>query len=118
MIDKRAPGVQAVEWLAEAGVTKCAFDAGQTTVAGLDSMRKALPGAVRRSFLLATDGLAARLRQVKDEDEIGRMRKAAALGCGLFGAVLQYVVPESRGDAGGGAVGVYGAAGWGRGHEL
>ena len=30
---------------------------------------------------------------MKDEDEIERMRKAAALGCGLFGAVLQYVVP-------------------------
>jgi Xaa-Pro aminopeptidase len=58
----------------------------------LDLMRKALPGAVRRSFLLATDGLVARIRQVKDEDEIARMRKAAALGCGLFEAVLQYVL--------------------------
>ena len=28
VIDKRAPGVQAVEWLAAAGVKKCAFDAG------------------------------------------------------------------------------------------
>ena len=96
VIDKRAPGVQAVEWLAAAGVKKCSFDAGQTTVAGLDLMRKALPGAVRRSFLLATDGLVARLRQVKDEDEIARMRRAAALGCGLFDAVLQYVVPGAE----------------------
>src|SRR6202789_990718 len=92
VIDKRAPGVQAVEWLAAAGVKKCAFDAGQTTVAALDAMRKALPGGVRRSFLVATDGLVARIRQVKDEDEIERMRRAAALGCGLFDAVLQYVV--------------------------
>ncbi|MGA8938378.1 MAG: Xaa-Pro peptidase family protein, partial [Acidobacteriaceae bacterium] len=96
VIDKRMPGVQAVEWLAAAGVTKCAFDAGQTTVAGLDSMRKALPVPVRRSFLLATGGLVARLRQVKDEDEIARMRKAAALGCGLFDEVLQYVVPGAE----------------------
>jgi Xaa-Pro aminopeptidase len=93
VIDKRAPGVQAVEWLAAAGVKKCAFDAGQTTVAALDAMRKVLPGAVRRSFLVATDGLVARIRQVKDEDEIARMRRAAALGCGLFDAVLQYVAP-------------------------
>ncbi len=92
VIDKRAPVVQAVEWLAAAGVKRCAFDAGQTTVAELDSMRRALPGAVRRSFLLATEGLVARVRQIKDEDEIQRLRRAAALGCGLFDAVLQYVV--------------------------
>jgi Xaa-Pro aminopeptidase len=91
VIDKRAPGVQAVEWLAAAGVKKCAFDAGQTTVAALESMRRTLPGPVRRSFLVATDGLVAKIRPVKDEEEIKLMR-TAALGCGLFDAVLQYVV--------------------------
>jgi Xaa-Pro aminopeptidase len=91
VIDKRAPGVKAVEWLAAAGVKKCAFDAGQTTVAALESMKKGLPGTVRRSFFIATDGLVARIRQVKDEDEIGRMRRAAALGSGLFDAVLKYM---------------------------
>ena len=93
VIDKRAPGVQAVEWLAAAGVKKCAFDAGQTSVAGLELMKKGLPGAVRRSFFLATDGLVARIRQVKDEDEIERLREAAGVGCGLFGAMLEYLVP-------------------------
>ena len=93
VIDKRSPGVQAVEWLVAAGVKKCAFDAGQTSVAALDGMKKSLPGAVRRSFFLATDGLVARIREVKDNDEIERMRKAAAVGCGLFNAVVQYVVP-------------------------
>ena len=44
VIDKRSPGVQAVEWLAAAGVKKCAFDAGQTTVAALELMKK---GAAR-----------------------------------------------------------------------
>jgi Xaa-Pro aminopeptidase len=48
VIDKRAPGVQAVEWLTAAGVKKCAFDAGQTSVAALESMKKELPGTVRR----------------------------------------------------------------------
>jgi Xaa-Pro aminopeptidase len=93
VIDKRAPGVQAAEWLAATGVKKCAFDAGQTSVASLELMRKGLPGAVRRGFFLATNGLVARIREVKDADEIAQTRKAAALGCGLFSAVLQYIVP-------------------------
>jgi Xaa-Pro aminopeptidase len=92
VIDKRAPAVQAVEWLAAEGVSRCAFDAGQTTVAALEAMKKALPAARRRSFLVATDGLVARIREVKDEDEIARMRSAAALGCRLFEDVLEYVV--------------------------
>jgi Xaa-Pro aminopeptidase len=100
VIDKRSPGVQAVEWLAAAGVKKCAFDAGQTSVTALELMKKAVnqalkavPAPVRRSFFVATDGVVARIRQVKDEDEIVRMRKAAAVGCGLFSAVLQYLIP-------------------------
>ena len=93
VIDKPAPAVQAVEWLAAAGVTRCAFDAGQTTVAALESMKKALPGAVRRSFLVATDGLVAMIRQVKDEDEIVLMRKAADLGCRLFEGILGTMQP-------------------------
>jgi Xaa-Pro aminopeptidase len=96
VIDKRSPGVQAVEWLAAAGVKKCAFDAGQTNVAALGLMRNALPGAVRRSFFLATDGLVARLREVKDAEEIECLRKAAALGCGLFSAIQQYIVPQAE----------------------
>jgi len=93
VIDKRSPAVQAVEWLAASGVTKCAFDAGQTMVAALELIKKALPGAVRRSFFVATDGLVARIREVKDKDEIERLRKAAAVGCGLFNGIVQYVVP-------------------------
>jgi len=91
VIDKRSPAVQAVEWLAAAGVKKCAFDAGQTTVAALELMKKALPTVVRRSFLVATNGLVARIREVKDKDEIERMRKAAAMGCGLFNGIVEYV---------------------------
>jgi Xaa-Pro aminopeptidase len=91
-IDKRNPAVRAVEWLTAVGVSRCGFDAGQTSVAELESMRKALPGAVRRKFLVATGGLVARLRQVKDEDEIARMRRAAALGCSLFEGVRELVV--------------------------
>jgi Xaa-Pro aminopeptidase len=92
VIGKQSPAVLAMEWLLAAGVEKCAFDAGQTTVAALESLKKALPGGVRRSFLVATDGLVARIRQVKDEDEIVLMRNAAALGCRLFENVLEYMV--------------------------
>jgi Xaa-Pro aminopeptidase len=95
-IDKRPPAVRAVEWMAGVGVSRCAFDAGQTTVAAMESMRKALPGAVRRKFLLATDGLVAKLREVKDADEIARMRRASALGCRLFDGVLGYIVAGAK----------------------
>jgi Xaa-Pro aminopeptidase len=95
-IDKRSPGVRAVEWLAGQGVARCGFDAGQTTVAGLEAMRAAvkplLAGAARRGFLVGTEGLVARLREVKDADEIARMRRAADLGCRLFEQVLEFVV--------------------------
>jgi Xaa-Pro aminopeptidase len=56
-------------------------------------MRKALPAAVRRGFFVATQGLVARLREVKDADEVAKMRRAAALGCRLFEQVLKEIVP-------------------------
>ncbi len=96
VIDKRSPAVQAAEWLLAAGVKKCAFDAGHTSVASLELMRKSLPGASRRSFFVATDGLVARIREVKDAEEIECLRKAAALGCGLFSAIQQYIVPQAE----------------------
>jgi len=87
VVDKKPAATLAVEWLAERGVKQCAFDAGQTTVIALESMRKAVPAALRRKFFLATDG------------EIAKMRRAAMLGCALFEEVLQYVVagvPENE----------------------
>jgi Xaa-Pro aminopeptidase len=91
-IDKRSPAVRAVEWLMGQGVANCAFDAEQTTVAALAALRQIVPGKLRRKFLIATADLVAGLRQVKDDDEIARMRKAAVLGCRLFEGTLQYVV--------------------------
>jgi Xaa-Pro aminopeptidase len=99
-IDKRGPALRAVEWLAGLGVSRCGFDAGQTTVASLEAMQKAAKaGGAGRGFLVATEGLVAKLRQVKDADEIGRMRRAAALGCTLFEGLLGHVkagVPEAE----------------------
>jgi Xaa-Pro aminopeptidase len=38
-----------------------------------------------------TGPLVAKLREVKDADEIARMRAAAALGCGLFDHILTFI---------------------------
>src|ERR1700744_4733914 len=49
LIGKGSPSGRAAAWLADHGAKRCGFDAVNTTVAELDGMRKALPGAVRRS---------------------------------------------------------------------
>ena len=90
-VDKRAAAVRAVEWLAGLGVLACAFDAGQTSVSDFEAIKKAVPSKQRRGFFVATSGVVARIREVKDADEIVLMRKAAALGCTLFEGVLQHI---------------------------
>ena len=96
VVEQKAAGILAVDWLAEAGVARCGFDSTYTSVATLESLRAVLPGRKRRGFFVGLEGLVARLRQVKDSDEIGRMRRAASLGCALFEEVLQHVVPGMR----------------------
>jgi Xaa-Pro aminopeptidase len=88
VIGKGGPGGLAAKWLAAQGAKRCVFDATQTTVAGLGALKVAVPAGTRRSFFVATQGMVARLREVKDADEVGRMRRAAALGCRLFDGVL------------------------------
>lgn len=94
-VKDKVPAVTlALEWLVARGATKCAFDARQTTVAGLEAMRKALPkGTKKRGFFVPAESFVARLREVKTEDEVRRMRRAAALGCRLFEGVLPHIVP-------------------------
>ncbi|HZL27372.1 MAG TPA: Xaa-Pro peptidase family protein, partial [Acidobacteriaceae bacterium] len=91
VISPKPAAVAAAEWLAERGIKRCGFDAAQTTVAGLDRIRKALPGKLRRSFFAPTDGLVARLREIKDADEIARIRRAAKAGCSLFDVALEHI---------------------------
>jgi Xaa-Pro aminopeptidase len=81
----------ACEWMVEAGVLRCGFDGTQTTVAGLEAMRRAVPAKLRRGMFVAVEPLVARLREVKDAEEIERMRSAAALGCTLFDRMLAYM---------------------------
>lgn len=83
----------ACEWIAEAGVRRCGFDPAQTTVAALETMRKAVPAKQRRGIFVPVDPFVARLRQTKDAEEIRRIRRAAKLGCDLFDDMLGYLRP-------------------------
>jgi Xaa-Pro aminopeptidase len=87
--------VAACEWMVTEGVRRCGFDAAQTTVTGLETMRKAAAGAtaarVRRATFVAVGALVSRMREVKDAEEIVRMRAAARVGCELFEGMLTYL---------------------------
>lgn len=96
IVKKGSVAAVAVDWLAAIGAKRCAFDAGQTTVAAEQAMRKAVPVKLRRSFLVPSNGLVAGVRETKDAGEIARMRSAAALGCRLFEGVLQHIRPGVR----------------------
>jgi Xaa-Pro aminopeptidase len=88
VIAAKSAAIAACEWLAEAGVKRCGFDEGNTTVAALKQMRAAVPAWVRRRMFEPVGPLVAKLRWVKDAGEIWKLRAAAALGCRLFeGAV-------------------------------
>ena len=91
-VEKGLAAERAVEWLASLGVATCAFDAEQTSVAEFEALKKVLPGKVRRSFFVASNGLVAKIRETKDADEIKLLKKAAALGCRLFEGVLEHMV--------------------------
>jgi Xaa-Pro aminopeptidase len=81
----------ACEAMAAAGVTRCGFDAAQTTVATLDAIRKVIPTKLRRSFFVSISPVVARLREVKDAGEIEIMRRAALAGCKLFDHMLGFL---------------------------
>jgi Xaa-Pro aminopeptidase len=93
VIAKKPVMTAACEWIVEAGIQRCGFDAAVTTVATLEAMRKAVPAKVRRGLFLALESPVSRLRQVKDADEIRKMRAAAKLGCSLFDDMLGYLQP-------------------------
>ena len=93
VIAKKPAVAAACEWMEAAGIRRCGFDAAQTTVAALETMRKAVSSGVRRGMFVSVGSLIARLREVKDSDEIAKMRAAADLGCILFDGMLGYLTP-------------------------
>jgi Xaa-Pro aminopeptidase len=93
VIARKSAAIAASEWMGEARIRRCGFDEGNTTVADLVNLRKALPAAVRRKMFEPVGFLVAKLRWVKDAEEIRRMRTAAALGCRLFEGALKTMQP-------------------------
>jgi Xaa-Pro aminopeptidase len=93
VVEQKPATTLAVEWMTGAGVARCGFDAGVTTVAALEKLKKGAPAGVRRSFFQGVDSVVARLREIKDQDELARMRRAARMGCRLFAGVLEYLRP-------------------------
>lgn len=87
---------EACGWMQAHKIVRCAFDADHTTVAQLGSMRQAVAAKARRQFFLPVPSFAARLREVKDADEVVRMRAAANLGCSLFERILSDIEPRMR----------------------
>jgi Xaa-Pro aminopeptidase len=93
VIDKRPAAVMACEGLEAAGITRCGFDETQTTVSNLAAMRKAVSSKARRGMFVETGPLVARIREIKDADEIAAMSRAALLGCELFDEMLGFLRP-------------------------
>jgi Xaa-Pro aminopeptidase len=93
VIATKPPLTEACEWISAARIKRCGFDQTQTTVAALANMRKSVPAKKRHSLFVALDPLVARLRQIKDADEIAKLRAAAALGCKLFDRILTFIQP-------------------------
>jgi Xaa-Pro aminopeptidase len=81
----------ACEWMETAKVRRCGFDAAHTSVSALEGMRKVLSAKIRRSMLVGVGPLVAALREVKDTEEIARIRAAAQMGCALFDGMLTYL---------------------------
>jgi Xaa-Pro aminopeptidase len=89
----------ACQWMVKSGVLRCGFDAAQTTVAVLAAMRKAVAAAGKAAKSKApakftpVAPLVARLREIKDAEEIQQMKAAAAMGCALFDHILGFLEP-------------------------
>ncbi len=83
--------VAACEWLEAAGVRRCGFDAVHTSVASLETMRKAVEAKMARGMFVPVGSPVAKLREVKDAGEIAKLRAAARVGCELFEGMLSYL---------------------------
>lgn len=75
--------------LAEEGIGRLGFEAGQVTVSRHRWLGEAVPGVE----LVPTEDLVEDLRRVKDGEEVARVRRAMALAEGAFAEVLPRVAP-------------------------
>jgi len=94
VILKKGVLAAACEGIVSAGIKRCGFDPVHTSVATLEAMRAALkaiatlPAANRRGLFVPANPILAPLREVKDGEEIEKLRRAALLGCSLFDSLL------------------------------
>lgn len=95
-IESRSALLAAAAWLYSRDAQRCGFDATKTTIAELETMRRSLPAARRRSFFVPLPGPIASLREVKEPEEIATLRKAAGIGDRLFTFVLGHLEPLRR----------------------
>lgn len=93
VIGTKPAAVAACEWMANEGIATAAYDATHITVATLQAMRSAVSERRGGTRFLDAGALVATLREVKDGEEIRRMRAAAALGCNLFDRMLSFMEP-------------------------
>jgi Xaa-Pro aminopeptidase len=91
VIAKKPAMIAACEWMEAAGVRRCGFDAAHTTVTALGTMQKTVSAKMRKGMFIPLGSLVAGLREVKDADEIERLRAAARVGCELFEGMLTYL---------------------------
>ncbi len=87
---------EACAWLQRQRFASCAIDAEHTSVAALEAMRRSISGRTRRTFFHPIESPVAALRQIKDAQELRKMRVAAALGCDLFTRILARIEPGRR----------------------
>ena len=92
-IERRPASQAAIEWMHEQGVQRCGFDATQTTVAALETMRRGVPRRGGSKFFVAMNAPIAGLREIKERDETELMRAAAAIGDWLFAKMLGELRP-------------------------
>ena len=93
VIEQKSALAAACAWLEASGIERCGFDPAHTSVAALATMRRAVGARLRRSLFQSAPPIVATLREVKDADELVRLRAAAALGCSLFDHMLAYIEP-------------------------
>ena len=84
--------------LKRAKLEAVAYDATATPVATLRRMEQALPGDLstaqrRRFFVPLLESPVAKLRLVKDAEELRCLEEAALLGCKVFEAALPHIKP-------------------------
>jgi Xaa-Pro aminopeptidase len=92
VVGKKAPALQAVEWLAahKRGRIALGMEGEHVTVATQAAIRRELPPRVR---IKPVSSIVERQRVVKDITELARIRRAVQLGSGLFQHLLRAIRP-------------------------